>query len=54
MIFFWLNPVRRFQSADDIDFASEHFAFITVKTQKVYLSCKPYATVMVTGTTTDG
>lgn len=51
---FLVEPGAPLPSSDDTDFASERFAFITVKTQKVYLSCKPYATVMVTGTTTDG
>lgn len=41
-------------TSDDTDFKSVRFAYITVKADKIYLSCKPYATVMVTGKTTAG
>ncbi|MGI9211147.1 MAG: hypothetical protein ACR2HF_01630, partial [Methylococcaceae bacterium] len=51
---FLVEPGAPLPTADDTDFKAERFAYITVKTAKVYLSCKPYATVMVTGTTTAG
>lgn len=51
---FLVDPGAQLPTADNSDFKNLRFAFITVKTNKVYLSCKPYATVMVTGETTAG
>lgn len=51
---FLVNPGDPLPSSSDKDFDADQFAFIKVKVDKVYISCKPRAAVMLTGKTLDG
>ncbi len=51
---FLTDPGAQLPSSNDTDFDNIQFAFIKVAVDKVYISCKPRSTVMLTGKTLDG
>lgn len=51
---FLVDPGSPLPTASDVDFKKERFGWITVKVVKIYLSCSPTASVMLTGATLDG
>ena len=51
---FLVNPGAQLPSPSNIDFDTEKFAWVTAKIDKVYLSCKPRATVLLAGMAVDG
>ncbi len=51
---FLVDPGSVLPTASDTDFAKVRFAWISVNVNKIYLSCKPTASVMLTGNTVSG
>ncbi|MCF7987990.1 MAG: hypothetical protein K9L60_10520 [Methylovulum sp.] len=51
---FLVDPGSVLPTASNIDFPKVRFAWISVNVNKIYLSCNPTASVMLTGTTVSG
>lgn len=53
-LLFLVNPGAPLPSPSTIDFEKEKFAWVTASIDKIYLSCKPRATVLLAGIAIDG
>lgn len=51
---FLVDPGAELPTSSNVDFPSVRFAWITVKVNKLYSTCKPTASIMLTGTTVSG
>lgn len=49
-----MDPGAELPTSSNVDFPSVRFAWITVKVNKLYSTCKPTASIMLTGTTVSG
>jgi len=51
---FLVDPGSALPSPSDIDFAAVRFAWISVQVEKLYSTCQPVASIMLTGKTVSG